>query len=338
MDGEIMSTYSSSGSILGGVAAVIPSTHVYDGSKGYHGNSTGPMKIGKKIRFDKWTKKMIELGMRTKAINDTTESYIRSSDSGEIIAQLGNINPIYNQRPKKTPIRLLLAINGIRHKIVQDRLLWQAGLFYKLPSVAGKRRSEYRLTLNGVKLLDHWADKYKSFRPFLDAYMSAKSRKKIISDCVDFQIGIVPLSIMDLLERDKKEQALIQKEREFLDDVASITAAVRYSYRKQNNYGLGGNHWSWIYSDNQFGSKFGRETAATAKIRQILEKEDLKRLADSSCSVSHNIDRSACRVMFRGHPIDISYELVDGIKSGSESAYNEVLRLCREADKKGESK
>lgn len=111
------------------------------------------------------------------------------------IQHLGDYNPIYGGTPKKLAMALLMsAANPSRFGGAYA--LHSVGLVYPYPSLVGVRRMRHRTSVAGLALLDHWAEKFPKFKPFVDAYVTSKDRKKITAECYDLAMGVRPLSFI----------------------------------------------------------------------------------------------------------------------------------------------
>lgn len=138
---------------------------------------------------------------------DEVRPYYRSVSSDTIIHELGFVRPVRCGRPHHLARRLLeLAAGDVPHMYYQN-----CGLTYMVPFIPGRAKTKSRLTINGLKLLDYWAEKSPAFRPFVAAYVTKKARQVILQDCIDFELGVVPLRIKDMLEKQKAAYADMQR-------------------------------------------------------------------------------------------------------------------------------
>lgn len=120
-----------------------------------------------------------------------------------LMEQFGEYNPLYCRRPKAFPLMLLnLAAGNVSRTAGPMSIysLMHVGLCFTVPPLPGRRRSSGRLTMAGVLLLEHWADRFKKFQPFLDAYMTKQARREIALACFGFEMGTVPPMITDRLK------------------------------------------------------------------------------------------------------------------------------------------
>lgn len=123
---------------------------------------------------------------------------------------LGNYNPMYAGRPKKLAMLMLESAAG--------RAPWSsiayAGLAYRMPKKTGIRKAGRRTSHAGLMLLDHWAQKFPPFAPFVMAYVSVKSRKEITADCFDLSMGAIPKWMLDD-EKKEKDRLIKWEAREY---------------------------------------------------------------------------------------------------------------------------
>lgn len=118
----------------------------------------------------------------------------------EAVQMFGNYNPIYAGKPKKLAYWLL---NGAAGRTTFNGRLIGAGLAYATPSLIGVRKTGTMTSYVGLGLLDHWAEKFPRFKPFVAAFVTQKMRRKIASDCYDFSLGIYPKDWRDAEVKNK---------------------------------------------------------------------------------------------------------------------------------------
>lgn len=163
---------------------------------------------------------MIELSrLPGREINNEVRQYFKSITPDTLIHHLGYIRPVRCGRPHSLAQHLLELAAGD----CGGRFYLNAGLTYTVPFIPGQRKTRSRLTMAGLKLLEHWAEKSPSFRPFMAAYVTKKARREIMSDTIDFEMGVVPARIQEILVRQKKAYAdLQQKELMKIDDYIAM--------------------------------------------------------------------------------------------------------------------
>lgn len=132
-------------------------------------------------------------------------AFYRHADEDKVIEALGDYNPLYSGRPKHLAMALLYAAAG-RDSTRKAYMLQNAGLTYCLPSLVGVRKRAVRTSAVGLKLLDHWAEKFPKFAPFVAAFVTKKARKEIICDCVDFSLDMFPACFREAEEKNKLYQ------------------------------------------------------------------------------------------------------------------------------------
>jgi hypothetical protein len=119
----------------------------------------------------------------------------------EAVQIFGDYNPIYAGKPKKLAYWLL---NGAAGRTTFNGRLIGAGLAYATPSLIGVRKTGTMTSYVGLGLLDHWAEKFPRFKPFVDAFVTSKMRRKIASDCYDFSLGVYPKDWRDAEVKNKE--------------------------------------------------------------------------------------------------------------------------------------
>lgn len=183
--------------------SIYPNTHLLP----YNGPP--PRRVRKPTAFEKG---MMEAALTAVSLDHTDLFF--NNDAQHLIDIFGKLKPIYNGRPQKWMHIILNACpadNAGMSKRGWNMLHtgFHAGLFYKVPLVPTKARTKFRVTMAGVRLLDHWAEKHPKFRPFLDAYLPVKARNQIAADCVDFMLGTEPARLKKLREKSAAEMAKI---------------------------------------------------------------------------------------------------------------------------------
>ena len=138
-------------------------------------------------------------------------------DSDLAIEAMTKFRPVHSGRPKFETMLFLNAATAPQKATSGTaaylyRLGAEVGLFMAHPPIPGKRKRSYRLTLTGLKVLDHWAEKNPSFTPFLNAFVTKKARNEIALEAMDFYMGQVPASIQkDLADIDAWAKAMAKK-------------------------------------------------------------------------------------------------------------------------------
>lgn len=151
----------------------------------------------------------------------------------EVIADtIGTFNPMRCGRPVSVAMKLLSAVPSTLGGKGYD--LKQAGLMYFTPHIAGVRRSRNRTTSNGIKLLEHWAEKFPDFQPFCSAYVTEKSRKEILMDCIDFHLGILPPNFVTALEKNNEKVRKLNEQ--VAEKVRQDMAAKQQAMQQHNNH------------------------------------------------------------------------------------------------------
>lgn len=154
--------------------------------------------------------KMAKLGGFTRPV-DNYESpsipYFRHLDGDAAIEVFGNWNPLYAGKPKAMSLLLLEGCAG-RQSIRRagSMSLKMTGLVYFLPCLAGIRSTGFHTTAAGLELLDHWAEKFPKFKRFVAAYVRKDMRRKIVSECFDLAMGILPRSFAKIEQANKLNQ------------------------------------------------------------------------------------------------------------------------------------
>lgn len=187
---------------------------------GYTGSTLKPAMPQVARRKTRQLIAMIELSkLPGRDINPEVRQYFKSVTPDTLIHHLGYIRPVRSGRPHALAQHLLELAAGD----CGGRFYLNAGLTYTVPFIPGQRKTRSRLTMAGLKLLEYWAEKSPSFRPFMTAYVTKKARKEVMSDTIDFEMGVVPARIQDILVRQKKAYAdLQQKELMKIDDYIAM--------------------------------------------------------------------------------------------------------------------
>lgn len=173
-------------------------------------------------RLTVWQKKRIELAKLSRTVNE----FFSHVDPEQAIAVMGDHCPVYSGRPKRHVLPLLeMAASPVTGAGVFGYK--GTGLGFTLPCLPGRRKTTIRLTMAGVMLLDHWAEKFPSFAPFVTAYLTPKSRKEIMSACFDFEMGAIPAVIQkQQAKAEVLREAILQKELK--EKTAELERALRH--------------------------------------------------------------------------------------------------------------
>lgn len=180
----------------------------------------GQMAGKRQPRVDGLLNELFKKTRKVEAGGQPTGFHMLTGD--QAIEVFGNYNPLYSGRPKKLTKLLLDAAAG-RHRFMGT--IAPTGLFYALPVLVGVRKMGMRTSAAGLILLDHWAEKFPRFKPFLDAYVTKAARKQIMCDCYDLSMGFEPghfakaaeLNKMYQLKADSRELKRLKKEKEYTD-------------------------------------------------------------------------------------------------------------------------
>ncbi len=142
----------------------------------------------------------------------------------QLIKAVGNSSPIYNGSLRDEALILLMVSQSIMPYSRVSKfgtnhstpILLYAGLFNNMPHIPGIKSRHVFLSRIGFDLIDHWADKYKRFTPYYDAFVNKKIRDKANQFGVAHELGIVPVEIKQIVdintELDKK---LLKREKTF---------------------------------------------------------------------------------------------------------------------------
>lgn len=170
-----------------------------------------PPKPARPLKISPFEKALHEATKKAFTVGKST--LYRKVDADVLIQTVGKLRPIYNGKPQRWLHSILNcgpsdnpALTKTGRRILHH--CYQAGLVYMVPCIPMRAKTKFRLTQSGVQLIDHWADKYPQFKPFVDAYLPKKARKQIAVDCVDFALGMEPARILAI--RGKFEAAAIK--------------------------------------------------------------------------------------------------------------------------------
>lgn len=164
-------------------------------------------------RLSPFEKKYRELTKRSPLSLPEKVSEYFVSRGGDAIAVFGNTNPLYNGRPNQLAATMLQLASAPDRRAPGIMRLKNMGLVFSMPFIAGKRKITFRLSSEGVALLDHWANRYKRFRPFVDAYLTKKARKEIACLCIDLQLGVLPAEFDTMLAEHGRRMIAIERKR-----------------------------------------------------------------------------------------------------------------------------
>lgn len=158
-------------------------------------------------------------------------NYYRPVSPELLIAHLGKVCPVYGGKPIKQVMPLLMAA-GSPYDFANKFAYRMYGLVFTTYPVAGRSKIRARLSVSGLKLLDHWADQYPSFKPFVQAFVTKTARREIIETCFDFELGVLPVS----LQRQKAmSEAILAKDEAILEAAAKVNAKKhRYTAKFSN--------------------------------------------------------------------------------------------------------
>jgi len=177
-----------------------------------------------KRRPSRWDRALMDVRKSVQSPDNNSAHYRRVSPT-DVIAALGNINPVYRGKPKKLPMKLLQCA---AFATVEAQSLTWTGLTYRDHFVIGKYKGKGKLTAPGLRLLEYWADKYPAFKPFFEAYVPKKARKEILADSFDLEMGKLPKRVLDLIEKND----VIQKKR---DEILKTAAEIEQANREYVN-------------------------------------------------------------------------------------------------------
>lgn len=146
-------------------------------------------------------KKLTELSTRAVMQPVSTSFFLLSAE--DAIEVLGNYNPLYAGRPKAVAMKLLNASAGQLRDAYYDSLC-KTGLFYQTPVLVGVRAARMLTSYAGLMLIDHWSERFPAFKPFADAYVTKKMRRRISEDCFDMVNGKTPKWIEDEIKKNEE--------------------------------------------------------------------------------------------------------------------------------------
>lgn len=171
-----------------------------------------------KRRETVWMKALYKLNDEGK-FHSESKNFFKEVHSDVIIEHLGKFNPMYNRKPKRVVFHLL-SMAAAPARVYNQLHYRRAGLCYELPAVPKRSRAKGRLTAAGVLLLDYWAAKYPKFKPFVDAFLPAKARGEIMSDCTLMVLGNgVPPCVQKRLDQ---IDAIKRRDQEFTKHVQEM--------------------------------------------------------------------------------------------------------------------
>jgi len=169
-----------------------------------------------------WFKAMRKLYGKTQTIEET-EKFYRSVDIADVIDVLGNMRLFYGGVPKKY---VALLLEGTTKNVKRDKLgcfmLKGTGLMYKRPCIVGKTAASFNTSLTGILLLEHWARKNRRFRKFFEAYKNNKKVSQIKSECVDFEMGVLPAVFTEAIKKHEEKLEIVKKRNS--DELARLQA------------------------------------------------------------------------------------------------------------------
>ena len=200
----------------------------------------------------------------------TEENYIMYSiQSEDLIEMLGDLRPIHSGRPTSWAMTLLQAVPApvTRDNVPMPSLLYMgyaAGMFYTFPSIIGKRKRRSRLSAPALRLLDHYAEKWPSFRPFHAAFVTKKSRQEIDVATYDALSGSFSPAMID--EFDKAAKA----SRDHVAKVSQAAAMKQAIYQAQQaqSRAVNGPYYAALgqQATNAIGSLSGSVSAANTSL------------------------------------------------------------------------
>ena len=178
--------------------------------------SLAPAWVAKKK--SKLEKKIFELYSTPKRELEKVGEYY-TSRNGAALNILGDLNPIHGGKPNALAMAMLdCAPSPVRSRKGTSKwgvyTLKNLGLAFFYPVVAGQRCRSGRLSIEGIQLLDHWAKKFKRFRPFVDAYLTKKTRNEIAVLCFDLEMGVLPKLFDDYLAKHEVNMVKVKAKQE----------------------------------------------------------------------------------------------------------------------------
>lgn len=185
-----------------------------------------------------WEKGLFNLSKRPRR-SDLSKVYewYRGISTADTISELGFIRPMFANRPSAWIMPLLTAAT-VSVTAVSNYRYFLAGLMYRTPFVAGRKKTGFKLSVSGLELLEHFASKSKAFKKFFDLYVPKKARKQIYQDCFDFQMNALPKSHTDTVIKHAEAMAKIDsQELESLRSVARSIDWPRYIQQQRSMLG-----------------------------------------------------------------------------------------------------
>lgn len=196
----------------------------------YNGPVTSEKPLVKRRRTPKWEQKFIEAAkLPERDLPFEISGFYKAISADSLIELLGDYNPLYAGRPKKHVETLLKMAHPIASTPMMYTFYVRGGLAFRIPYLPGRRKTRLRLTAAGIKLLDHWAEKHRRFKPFVDAYLPNKARKEINLACIDFEFGSLPAFIRE----DLKKQAELSAKMDAEKLKAQMIEMQKYIYDQQ---------------------------------------------------------------------------------------------------------
>jgi len=153
--------------------------------------------------------RMRRIPTRPQRLGEGYEFVITHSD--DLIERLGDYNPVYGRKLKKSVADLVMAASGGVRK--PDIPLLHFGLMYRYPPIPMKRATVLYPSWSSFALMDHWAERFPGFRRFHACFIDKKTKAKVREDWGLLVHDILP---DEIAERLKAERAGIEA-REFMD-------------------------------------------------------------------------------------------------------------------------
>lgn len=150
-----------------------------------------PMAVNpRRLRVDP-EKTIFKKKVRQLNASPTKYKYFYHTTAEALVQALGDYNPVYGGLLKKDVEKLVMAALGA---IVLNPAhpYYRAGILYGEPYIASRRRVRFRATAAFLGVLDHWNEKYPSFRPFYECYVRDKQRERIYKDCALLTLNVLP--------------------------------------------------------------------------------------------------------------------------------------------------
>jgi hypothetical protein len=175
-------------------------------------------------------------GIRAEVAPFTVDYRVNANRDG-LLEALAGLRPVYRKQPKYFALVLLQAAAGpCRAMSFAAKEIYlsgvRAGLVMSYAPMIGVRRQNFRITNAGIAVLDEWAKRYPSFKPFVDAYVNKDIRRKAACIEVDIALGVTPPDFAAFDEKfAKNEQRIlaeaIKKQTEALEAKLRYEGAVR---------------------------------------------------------------------------------------------------------------